>query len=230
MKLKGKHVILSLVLLVFGFLVTFSYQQAKTNSRVIQLSNQEWERDYFYREQLISLEEKNKQLRSELDNKRQEIQTIENMLGNQQSVIGEYVQIKKDLQMVTGELPVKGEGIEVTLSDADYIPSEENVNQYIVHDRHVQLVINELYSAGAQAIAINGQRIYKDSFISCVGPVISVDGNPYPAPFTISAIGDTEVLDISLHLTNGVIDLLVGDNIEVEVENKDTIEMNARIS
>lgn len=230
MKLKGKHVILSLVLLVFGFLLAFSYQHTKNDSKIIQLSNQEWERDYFYRQQLINLESKNKELRAELDRRRQEIQNFEETLGQQESVISDFVETKKDLQMFTGELPIQGKGIQVTLRDANYIPSEANANQYIVHERHVQLVVNELYSAGAKAISINGQRIYKDSYISCVGPVISVDGKQHPAPFVIAAIGDAEVLEVSLNLTNGVVDLLVSDNVEVELEEVDTLEMKARIS
>ncbi|MDL4841262.1 DUF881 domain-containing protein [Aquibacillus rhizosphaerae] len=230
MKVKGRHVIFSLVLLVFGFLLSFSYQHTKSDSQVIQLSDQEWEKDYYYRQQLINLEGKNHELREELNGNRQDIQRLEEELGKQEVTLGEYVERKQQLQMLTGELPIKGEGLQVELRDTEYIPSEENANQYIVHDRHVQLIINELYSAGAKAISINGQRIYKDSFVTCIGPVISVDGIQHPAPFIIAAIGEKNVLDVSLNLTNGVIDTLVNDNIEVEVEKKDSIEMEARIS
>lgn len=230
MKLRGRHVVLSLVLLVFGFLVSYSYQQTKTDSRVIQLSDKEWEKDYYYRQQLISLEERNLELRKELNANRQEVQVLEQELAKQESVLADYVEQKKELQLLTGELPVEGKGIEVTLRDAAYIPSEENVNQYLVHDRHVHLVINELYSAGAKAISINGKRIYKDSFISCIGPVISVDGTPYPAPFKIAAIGDPEVLKVSLNLTNGVIDTIVNENVEVEVKGVESIQMKSRVS
>ena len=230
MTLKARYVILSLVFLVSGFLITFSFQHTKSNSRVVQLSDSDWEKDYYYRQQLIDLEAKNKDLRNELREKRHEIQEIEEMLGEEEEVVGEYVEIKKNLQLLTGELPIKGEGFKITLRDADYIPSEENVNQYIVHDRHIHLVVNELFSAGAEAISINGQRIFKDSYISCTGPVITVDGNQYPAPFTISAIGDPEVLDTSLNLTNGVVDMLLNDNIEVETEKMNTILMDPRIT
>jgi uncharacterized protein YlxW (UPF0749 family) len=230
MKLKGKHVILSLVLLVFGFLISFSYQHTKSDSKVIQLSDQEWEKDYFYRQQLINLEEKNIELRKQLNANRQKVQALEEEIGKQKNNIGEYVQEKQALQMFVGELPIEGEGIEITLSDAAYIPSEKNANQYMVHDRHIHLVVNELYSAGAKAIAINGQRIYRDSYISCVGPVISIDGKQFPAPFRITAIGDSNVLNVSLNLTNGIVDTLLSDQVQVEIEKKDTIEMKARIS
>ena len=230
MRLRGRHVILSLVLFAFGFLIAFSYQHTKNQSELIKLSEQEWEKDFYYRQQLIQLEEKNRELGLEVENLRHEINLVEEDLGEREITIKEYVEEKKELQLLTGELPIKGPGVKVTLRDADYIPTEENVNQYIVHDRHMQLVINELYSAGAKAIAINGQRIYKDSYVTCIGPVVSVDGNQHPAPFTIEAIGEPETLRVSLELTNGVLDILVNDNIEVEIGNKDKIEMDARTS
>ncbi|UFU00946.1 DUF881 domain-containing protein [Radiobacillus kanasensis] len=228
MKLKGRHVILSLVFLVFGFLLSFSYQQTQQDSEVIQLSDQEWEKDFYYLQQLNNLEDKNNQLRNELEDKRHTIQELESNLAKQEEELSDYVTRKSELQMYTGELPIMGKGIQVTLTDSEYIPDEENANKYMVHERHIHQVVNELYSAGAEAISINGHRLYRDSYISCIGPVISVDGTPYPAPFTIEAIGDTEVLMSSITLTNGVVDLLVAENIEVEVEQLDQIEMRAR--
>ncbi|WP_407268062.1 DUF881 domain-containing protein [Radiobacillus sp. PE A8.2] len=228
MKVKGRHVIYAFVLLVFGFLIAFSYQHTKTSSRVVQLSDQQWEKDYYYRQQLINMEEKNNDLRHELAGIRKQIQELETNLGEEKQTIGSYVETKKKLQMFTGELPIEGSGVEVVLKDSNYIPSEANANQYMVHEQHVHLVVNELFSAGAKAIAINGQRLFKDSYISCVGPVISVDGTAYPAPFIITAIGNPETLYSSINLTNGVIDKVVSDNIDVEMGKLDSIVMNAR--
>ncbi|CQR47788.1 hypothetical protein BN1058_02118 [Paraliobacillus sp. PM-2] len=230
MKLRGRHVIMSLVLFVFGFLVAYSYQYTKQHAQVVQMSEQEWEKDFFYRQQLIQLEEKNRELQDRVDSYRKDINHLEKEFGNEKEKIREYVEQKKKLQMITGELPIQGSGVKISLKDADYIPSEENANQYMVHDRHVQLVINELYSAGAKAIAINGERIFKNSFINCVGPVITIDGNHYPAPFVIEAIGDIQTLRTSLELTNGVVDILVNENIEVKMENIDRVQMDAKIS
>ncbi|WP_077622104.1 DUF881 domain-containing protein [Sediminibacillus massiliensis] len=227
MGLKGRHVVLSFVLLVSGFLIAFSYQQTKRESEVVQMSDQQWEKNYYYRQQLIEMEEKNKELQTELADKRQEIQNLEVELGSNEATLSDYVNRKKELQMFTGELPVTGPGVNITLKDADYIPSEENANQYIVHERHILRVVNELLSAGAEAVSINGQRIFKDSYISCVGPVISVDGVQYYAPFIVGAIGDQDVLFASVNMTNGLIDELTGDNIEVEIDKEAAIEMSS---
>ncbi len=226
--MKSRQLIFALVFLVLGFLLTFSYQHTKSTAEIVQVNNQEWERDYYYRKQLIDMEEKNKQLRSELNQIRQEVQSIEKELGEEADVIKDLVDTKANLQKMTGELSISGEGIMVTLKDASFIPAEDHANQYIVHDRHIHQTVNELFSAGAKAVAINGQRIYRNSYISCIGPVVSIDGTSYPAPFVISAIGEQEVLDVSLNLRNGVIDHLVQDNIEVTIEKKSNVEMYAK--
>jgi len=230
MKITGKHVIISCVLLVSGFLIAFSYQQTKNNAQIVQMSDDQLEKDYYYRQQLIDVEAQNKELREEVETKTDRIQNLEDQLANQEQKVGNYVEEKKKLQKITGDLPVEGPGIEVQLRDADYVPSEENVNQYIVHESHIHKVVNELLSAGANAIAINGQRLYRDSYIACIGPVVSVDGVQNPAPFVITAIGDPEVLMPSLQLTHGVVDQLVNDNVEVTLQQRDHISMHARMT
>lgn len=103
-------------------------------------------------------------------------------------------------RMFTGEIGVKGKGVKVSLEDASYIPSGQNVNNYIVHESHIFHVINELFISGASAVSINGQRITHQSYIHCNGPVVTVDGVQHPAPFVISAIGDPAVLIPALNI------------------------------
>lgn len=230
MKSKGKPLLLSVVLLVSGFLIAFSYQQTENGPEMVHLSDSRWEKEYFYQKQLLDMEERNKSLREELREKRMSIQTYENNLANSEEVVADLVSRKNKLQKFAGELTVTGPGVEVVLSDSEYIPNQEQVNQYIVHESHIHTVINELLSAGAKAIAINGQRYFSDSYIACTGPVITVDGIQHPAPFVITAIGDEEVLYSSLDLTMGVVDLLTSENVEVELSKKDEVNMRARLS
>ncbi|GAB2542933.1 DUF881 domain-containing protein [Gracilibacillus alcaliphilus] len=223
-RMRRSQFLYACVFLVLGFLLAFNYKFTSSSSPA-QINKQTWQEDFNYKQQLNELEEQNKQLRSELNSIRQEIRTMEEELSQDTDMMKNLVQMKNNLQKLTGDFPIYGEGVIITLRDADYIPREDHANQYIVHDRHIHQVVNELFSAGAKAVAINGQRIYRNSYISCVGPVISVDGTPYPAPFVISAIGDQKILDTSLNLQNGVIDMLVQENIEVAIEKQSTIEM-----
>ncbi len=230
MNKRGRLFILSLVLLGSGFLVAYSFQQTKKSPEMVQLNDSHWEKQYFFQKQLLDTEEKNKQLRQELLNKRNKIQEYEDNLADSKQVMADFVQRKKQLQLLAGELPVEGPGVKVTLSDAMYIPDQENVNQYIVHEGHVQAVINELLTAGAKAIAINGQRYFSDSYIACTGPVITLDGIQHPAPFEITAIGDPDVLASSLELTQGIIDQLKKENIDIEMSKESGITMKARLA
>jgi uncharacterized protein YlxW (UPF0749 family) len=64
----------------------------------------------------------------------------------------------------------------------------------IIHDYDVLRTVNELWNAGAEAIAINGNRVVSRTSIRCVGTVIHVNDQPVAPPITIEAIGDTKTL------------------------------------
>ena len=229
--MKGRQVIYAFVFLLIGFLITLSIEHANRSGELVSLNDSEVEQDLYYRDQLSNVQEKNKQLRSELQEIQEEVKKLEQAIANDTDELKELVERKNLLQMFTGELTIQGKGIQLTLADTTYqVKEEEHANQYVVHDRHIHLLVNELFSAGAKAIAINGQRIYQNSHITCIGPVISVDGNVYPAPFVITAIGNQQVLDTSIQMKNGVIEFLVQDNIDVTIDSKTTIEMREKDS
>ena len=53
----------------------------------------------------------------------------------------------------------------------------------------LQKVANDLWAAGAEAIAINGQRLTATSTIRSAGAAILVDFRPVTSPYEVSAIG-----------------------------------------
>jgi uncharacterized protein YlxW (UPF0749 family) len=59
-----------------------------------------------------------------------------------------------------------------------------------VRDRDLQLVVNGLWEAGAEAVSINGQRLTALSAIRAAGDAILVDNRPLVTPYTVLAIGD----------------------------------------
>ncbi len=98
-------------------------------------------------------------------------------------------------------VPVDGPGLLVTLanagSDADDDPvgggTEADVRGR-VRDGDLQLVVNALWAAGAEAISINGQRLGPTSAIRFAGEAVLVDFQPVTNPYEVSAIGDPETL------------------------------------
>ncbi|MFC7260935.1 DUF881 domain-containing protein [Streptomyces lutosisoli] len=63
-----------------------------------------------------------------------------------------------------------------------------------VRDRDMQRVVNGLWESGAEAIAINGQRLTALSAIRAAGDAILVDNKPLVPPYTVLAVGDGQRL------------------------------------
>lgn len=226
-KKKGRHVLFSVVFLVLGFMLAFSYKTLGGNKDIERLTSDSFIHEEKYREDLIKQKERNKELSDEIGVKQEGIRSYESSFSTKEKAHVDLVEEAKDLRLLLGVIPAIGQGIKVTLSDAEYDPIEHNPNDYIVHESHIFKVINELRISGAQGISINGQRITASSFIKCTGPVITVDGMTFPAPFVIEAIGESDVLDAALNLRGGVIDGLVLDNIVVTTEKSKNLKLAA---
>lgn len=227
----SKSIVFSLVFLVLGFILAYSYSlsQAKESGGDFADSSQ-FEQEERYREDLIEQQERNKSLREEMQWKQEELQEYESSFANGEVLYGDLAAEAEKLRRFVGMMPVEGNGLKVVLEDGEYGGQTVNPNDYIVHESHVFQVIHEMYISGAEAVAVNGQRIHSNSTIVCTGPVIEVDGVQYPAPFTIEAIGKPEVLAASMELSGGVLDQLVNDNIVVTMDEGLAIQMPALLS
>ena len=128
----------------------------------------------------------------------------------------------KKLQMLLGLTPVKGEGIVIRLADnpqasANAGPDAGSFLPGIVHDFDLLQVVNELRSAKAEAIAINGVRITGYTPIRCVGPVIYINYEPKPAPFVVQAIGDADGLESAVSMPGGIIENLKNQTLGIKI-------------
>jgi uncharacterized protein YlxW (UPF0749 family) len=89
----------------------------------------------------------------------------------------------------TGYAPVRGEGVRIVVDD-----SPSGAPAETVRDEDLALLVNGLWSAGAEAIAVNDQRVTALTYIQNSGPAINVNSRPLVAPYTIEGIGDTRTL------------------------------------
>jgi uncharacterized protein YlxW (UPF0749 family) len=112
-------------------------------------------------------------------------------------------------KMIAGMVAVHGPGIVIQLQDSPKRPAEaapEVMSDYIVHDRDIRDVVNELFDAGAEAISVNGQRLIASSSIRCVGSVVLVNRTALGAPFIIKAVGAPETLESGIRMPGGIYD------------------------
>ncbi|WP_276705708.1 DUF881 domain-containing protein [Caldibacillus debilis] len=223
-QVKTNRVVFSLVCLVLGFLVAYSYQLTQREEKPAPLTDSQWKKTVELRNELIAEEKKNRELAEELHKKQNEVLQFEKKLADEEKVLSGMAEEAEQLRRYLGKVKVSGKGLIVTLDDGKY-PYEGDVNNYIVHEHHIFKVVNELYLSGAYAVAINGQRLTRRSYIVCNGPVITVDGKQFPAPFVITALGDPDVLEKALNMRGGVKDQLVSENIVVKIEKSNSVEM-----
>lgn len=109
----------------------------------------------------------------------------------------------QNLGVISGELPVTGPGLELTMDDApgagqqmagvDPRQNGESEDGRVI-DRDLQIVVNGLWAAGAEAMAVNGERLTALSAIRSAGQAILVDFRPLSPPYVIQAIGDPKAL------------------------------------
>ncbi|MFC4017465.1 DUF881 domain-containing protein [Micromonospora sp. GCM10011542] len=98
----------------------------------------------------------------------------------------------RNLEASTGLGRVRGDGVVVRLADApenqDAVTGAGAGPPRVLYS-DLQGVANALWSAGAEAIAINGQRLTSTSTIRLAGEAILVDFRPVTGPYEVSAIG-----------------------------------------
>lgn len=94
------------------------------------------------------------------------------------------------LALQAGAAPLEGPGLEVVMSDSERMPGpSEDAALYRVHDIDLQLVVNALFAVGAEAVAVNAQRVVSTTAIRGAGETILVNFRPLVPPYVISAIG-----------------------------------------
>lgn len=101
------------------------------------------------------------------------------------------------LALLTGAVPAVGDGVQVVLDDApvDDVTGEGGFgDDSRVRDTDVQTVVNGLWAAGAEGVAVNGQRLTSLATIRHAGDAIVVDLRQLARPYTITAIGDPDLL------------------------------------
>lgn len=111
---------------------------------------------------------------------------------------------------------VTGPGLLVTLANADPTAHEDPVGggtaedlRGRVKDGDLQLVVNALWGAGAEAISINDQRLGPTTAIRFAGEAVLVDFRPVTNPYEIRAIGDRDDMSKSF-LESPEVEMLAG--------------------
>ncbi|MFR9676500.1 DUF881 domain-containing protein [Streptomyces sp. TR06-5] len=131
-----------------------------------------------------------------------QVETLRNRVGEMQRRALEKHggDTAEKVTLLAGAVPVEGPGLNLTVDDAKGTegggdgPRRSNgfSDTGRVRDRDMQRVVNGLWSSGAEAVSVNGQRLTALSAIRAAGDAILVDNKPLAPPYTILAVGDGE--------------------------------------
>ena len=189
------RLLVALVMVVAGVLVAVTYDQAAATSQGRQQVRaaliEDIQRSSDAGDELTTeLEE----LRVEVARTRDELLTA-SVVG--QRALDEVAAAEEGAAAV----PVDGPGLLVTLANAESDADDDPVGGTTdgdasgkVRDGDLQLVVNALWAAGAEAISINGQRLGATTAIRFAGEAVLVDFRPVTNPYEIRAIGDPDTL------------------------------------
>ena len=95
------------------------------------------------------------------------------------------------LDPLVGNAAVTGAGVLIVVDDS---PSAAADARDRVLDIDLQVLVNGLWQAGAEAISINGHRLSNVTAIRSAGDAITVDYRSLTRPYRVEAIGDVRTL------------------------------------
>lgn len=138
--------------------------------------------------------------------------------------------IEKELtknNLLSGYSDIEGPGIVITLSDGVMTTGEDkdDMLNYLrtIHNTDMLRIINELKLNGAEAIAINGQRVLETSEIYCSWAFITINNVKLPAPFVIEVIGDSASLDTYTKSDFGYVRMLGYRGVNISVDRLEKV-------
>lgn len=204
-----------LVSVILGFMVAFQFRTASRVDSGVPID----------RLQILTTELQ--QLDKEYSTLLQEAHDLEQKLTQagqgrpqaSQAVLEELLKVRQ----LAGMTKMQGPGVEVNIAPMTEGENQTGENLFAVRDENLLLVINELRAAGAEALAINGQRVISTSEIRLAGAFIDVNLTRISAPYSILAIGAPDQLESALIIKGGLVDTMGYSGIDVTINKRETI-------
>ena len=214
-----RTVVVAAVVTVFGILMTVAAVQTTRNADVQALGRASLvDRIQVEKEAVRDLQVRAGELRTE----NAEAETAVRELREEESEVTSRV---SRLGIRTGYLAVTGPGLRITVDDA---PAGDDTQR--VRDDDLILLVDGLWAAGAEAVAINGQRLTMLTQLQNSGRAIHVNVRPLRPPYVVDAIGNPATLEGRLLAsTHGQVFFNVARALEFpyRVEDDDELDLPA---
>lgn len=200
---------------VFGLLIALAAVQTSRDADVQEASRTALVDRINEREaEVTGLEDRVGLLESQVDG-------LRSSAGRVRRAVAEATVRLRALQLSTGFVAVSGPALRLTVQD-----NPDGSADGRVRATDLRLLVNGLWEAGAEAIAINGRRLSAISAIVNSNIAIQVNGAPLSPPYVVTAIGDTDTLEADLLTTSTGVrfqSLAEQFGFEVDRQNEDEV-------
>ncbi len=164
-------------------------------------------------------------LLSEIDEYQTKLSEIESDASRDNILVKNISSQLEEYKLLGGFLDVQGEGIQIILDNpVNDIGKSSDVNIIYEYDL-INILVNELNAAGAEAISINEERIISISEIRTAGNAVVINKVPQYPPFIIKVIGSKNTLEGAVNQRFGIVSTLREMGYFVEVKKSDQIEI-----
>lgn len=207
----ARNIAITMVCIILGIMLAWQYKSINYNQSMASL---QYKRLDELKDDVIKLQKQRTELQDRLKELEKENQVYESVKAGDSAAAQQIKDNLARVRMFAGLIEVKGKGIIVSLDDYESVH---------VQDIDILNIVNELRASGAQAIAVNDERIVAMTEIRTAGRYIMVNGKQLTPPYVIKAISDPTNLERSLRLLGGVLEPLEEWQLKVELKQADEI-------
>lgn len=168
--------------------------------------------------------EARRQLEVQLEELQRRVREFEQAAASGRTALEALRRQVEEYRLALGLVPVEGPGVVVHVAEPQPRPAQGSA---AVQYQDLVAVANELWAAGAEAVAVNGQRVVATSGFSQVGGTILVNLRRLSPPFVVEAIGEPATLEGALNIRGGVVEGLRGLGLDIRVERRNRIRLPA---
>jgi len=184
------QITLGLALLALGFLIAAQLASEGPRIRITSM-----ERTPLV-ETALDLQAQQEGLKQQILELRASIQDLEATGQGGAAVTKDLNDQLEEARIAAGLSPLSGPGLVIQLSDSTVVvPPDGNARDYLASGRDVLVVVEELWLAGAEAIAVNGERVTVATAVVDIGGSVLVNSAYVTAPYQVSAIGPDDMFD-----------------------------------
>ena len=193
---------LGAALLVLGFLI--AAQWASEGPRIRYTSQ---ERTPLV-ETVLDLQKQQDGLKDQILAIRADIQALEDA-GEGGAVVTQGLNRQlEQARIAAGLVAMEGPGLVIRLSDSTApVPAGDTERDFLVSGRDVLAVVQELWLAGAEGVAVNGERVTNATAVVDIGGSVLVNSAYIAPPYEVSAIGPEGMFD-ALTRSPGFVDFI----------------------